>query len=36
MINSSDKKAKASAFPKSNRTNFISKISAGVGDYNIA
>jgi hypothetical protein len=38
MINNSSEpktKVKAHAFPKSSRTNFISKNTAGVGDYNI-
>lgn len=35
MINNPDKTIKTSVFPKSARTNFISKIVAGVGDYNI-
>jgi hypothetical protein len=36
MINNADTKGNKMLFPKSARTNFISKIVAGVGDYNIS
>jgi hypothetical protein len=36
MINNPDLKGKKMVFPKSARTNFISKVVAGVGDYNIS